>query len=175
MAEAYYRVLPKRLEKFGLKVAPEKTRLLRFSRFRPGMQNRFSFLGFQFHWSTDRAGERRVKRRTDRKKQNRAMKDFTDWVKGHRHLPTKELFRQVTWKLRGHYNYFGFPGNSRSLWEYHSQVLATLFKWLRRRNNRRPSRKRRRSHRRRPGCCSRDTRCTGNSRRCHSRRKSGDR
>jgi RNA-directed DNA polymerase len=49
-AEAFYRVLPKRLAKFGLEVAPEKTRLLRFSRFHPGMRRRFAFLGFEFYW-----------------------------------------------------------------------------------------------------------------------------
>ena len=30
-AERFYRALPRRLEKFGLQVAPEKTRILRFS------------------------------------------------------------------------------------------------------------------------------------------------
>ena len=44
-AERFYRVLPKRLEKFNLKVAPEKTRLLRFSRFHPSMKRRFTFFG----------------------------------------------------------------------------------------------------------------------------------
>jgi hypothetical protein len=34
-AENFYRVLPKRLGKFGLEVAPEKTQVLRFSRFLP--------------------------------------------------------------------------------------------------------------------------------------------
>ena len=60
-ADALFRTLPKRLEKFGLQVAPEKTKRLCFSRFHPGMQHRFSVLGFAFHWSTER------------KKQNRAI------------------------------------------------------------------------------------------------------
>ena len=67
-AERFYRVLPKRLAKFNLQVAPEKTRLLRFSRFHPGMQRRFTFLGFEFFWMPDRQGVPRVKRRTARKK-----------------------------------------------------------------------------------------------------------
>jgi len=60
----------------------------------------------------DRQGERRLMKRTARKKLGRALKAFSDWVRTHRHLPTKELFRQVAWKLRGHFNYFGLPGNS---------------------------------------------------------------
>jgi hypothetical protein len=43
-------------------------------------------------------------KRTARKKLGRALKAFRDWVRTHRHLPTKELFRQVAWKLRGHFN-----------------------------------------------------------------------
>ncbi|MGH7422220.1 MAG: group II intron maturase-specific domain-containing protein, partial [Candidatus Methylomirabilales bacterium] len=127
---------PKRLAKFGLEVAPEKTRLLRFSRFHPGMRRRFAFLGFEFYWSVDRQGERRLMKRTARKKLGRALKAFSDWVRTHRHLPTKELFRQVAWKLRGHFNYFGLPGNSRSITEFHAKVLETLLKWLKRRNRR---------------------------------------
>jgi retron-type reverse transcriptase len=55
-AERFYRVLPRRLEKFNLQVAPEKTRLLRFSRFHPSMTRRFTFLGFEFAWRADRHG-----------------------------------------------------------------------------------------------------------------------
>jgi len=47
-AARFYRVLPKRLAKFRLKIAPEKTHLRRFSRFHPGMQRRFTCLGFEF-------------------------------------------------------------------------------------------------------------------------------
>jgi RNA-directed DNA polymerase len=41
-AERFYRVLPKRLEKFKLEVAPEKTRRLRFSGFHPSRKRRFT-------------------------------------------------------------------------------------------------------------------------------------
>jgi RNA-directed DNA polymerase len=42
-AEWFYAVLPERLAKFNLKVEPSKTKILRFSRFHPGMERRFSF------------------------------------------------------------------------------------------------------------------------------------
>jgi hypothetical protein len=48
-AERFYRAMSKRLEKFGLEVAPEKTRILRFSRFHPGLRRRFAFLGFELY------------------------------------------------------------------------------------------------------------------------------
>ena len=65
-AERFYRVLPKRLEKFNLQVAPEKTHLLRCSRFHPSMRRCFTFLGFEFTWTPDRQGVPRVTRRTAR-------------------------------------------------------------------------------------------------------------
>ena len=66
-AEWFYQALPQRLGKFKLEVASEKTRILRFSRFHPGMTRRFTFLGFEFYWTEDRQGVPRVKRRTARK------------------------------------------------------------------------------------------------------------
>ena len=135
-AQAFYRALPKRLGKFRLEVAPEKTQLLRFSRFHPSRKRTFVFLGFEYYWDLDRQGERRLKRRTARAKITRSLKDFTEWVKTHRHLLTKKLFAGVARKLRGHYNYFGLPGNYQGIREYHLKVLDILFKWLKRRNRR---------------------------------------
>src|SRR5215510_1054137 len=59
-AERFFRVLPKRLAKFHLQVAPEKTHLCRFSRFHPSTKRRFTFLGFEFCWTPDRHGVPRV-------------------------------------------------------------------------------------------------------------------
>ena len=42
-AEQFVAVLPERLEKVGLMVEPSKTQILRFSRFHPGMEQRFTF------------------------------------------------------------------------------------------------------------------------------------
>ncbi len=46
-AESFYRDLGERLGKFGLKVAPDKTRILRFCRFDLNGSGRFDFLGFE--------------------------------------------------------------------------------------------------------------------------------
>ncbi|MCG5549565.1 reverse transcriptase domain-containing protein [Halorhodospira halochloris] len=66
-AARFYRVVPRRLMRFGLQVAPEKTRMMRFSRFHPGLRRRFDFLGFELYWNRDRRGELRVMKRTARK------------------------------------------------------------------------------------------------------------
>lgn len=138
-AERFYRVLPKRLAKFGLEVAAEKTRVLRFSRFHPSMKRRFIFLGFEFYWMPDRQGIPRVKRRTARKKLHAACRRIKTWIRDHRHLSGKEFFRGLNRRLQGHYRYYGVRGNSRSLYRFYEWAIECTFKWLNRRGGKRRS------------------------------------
>jgi RNA-directed DNA polymerase len=138
-AERFYRVLPKRLAKFNLQVAPAKTRLLRFSRFHPGRQRRFTFLGFEFSWKPDRHGVPRVTRRTARKKLHAACRRIKEWIRQHRHLPGRAFFQRRNTRLRGHYNYYGVRGNSRALHRFCNWAMDCTFKWLNRRGGKRRS------------------------------------
>ena len=138
-AEAFYRVLPKRLKKFNLEVAPEKTRRLRFSRYHPSMTRRFTFLGFEFFWKEDRQGKPRVMRRTARKKLQGACRRIREWIKLHRHLPGRKFFDGLNARLRGHYNYYGVRGNSRALSHLYGWARDCAFKWLNRRGGKRRS------------------------------------
>ena len=138
-AERFYRELPMRLEKFKLGVAPEKTRILRFSRFHLSMKRRFTFLGFEFFWKEDRNGTPRVMRRTARKKLQGACRRVKEWIKTNRHLPGREFFRGLNARLQGHYNYYGVRGNSRSLYRFFAETIKCTFKWLNRRGGKRRS------------------------------------
>ena len=138
-AERFYRVLPKRLEKFNLEVAPDKTGLLRFSRFHPSMKRRFIFLGFEFYWKADRQGTPRVMRRTARKKLLGACRRIKEWIVLNRHLPGSIFFEGLNARLRGHYNYYGVRGNSRSLYRFFKWTVGCVFKWLNRRGGKRRS------------------------------------
>jgi group II intron reverse transcriptase/maturase len=136
-AERFYRVLPKRLAKFNLEVASEKTRILRFSRFHPRSKQRFVFLGFEFQWKLDRQGAPRVKRRTARMRLQAACRRIKEWIKLNRHLPGGEFFERLNARLRGHYNYYGVRGNSHSLYRFYGWAMKCAFKWLNRRSWRR--------------------------------------
>ena len=138
-AERFYRVLPKRLKKCNLQVATEKTSLRRFSRFHPGMKQRVTFLGFEFAWMPDRQGVPRVMRRTARKKLQAACQRLTVWIKRHRHLLEREFFQRLNARLRGHYNYYGVQGNSRSLNRFFRWAMDCTFKWLNRRGGKQSS------------------------------------
>jgi len=65
-------ILPKRLEKYGLSMHPEKTKLLELD-FRPPRRREagkptFDFLGFTFYWGKSRKGKLIAKVKTVRKK-----------------------------------------------------------------------------------------------------------
>lgn len=138
-AERFYRVMPQRLEKFGLRVAPEKTRILRFSRFHPGLRRRFAFLGFELYWARDRRGELRVMKRTARKKLQQAKRRMKEWIRANRHLPGRQFIKELNRRLVGHYNYFGLRSNEKSLNSFYGWTLQCAFKWLNRRGGKRSS------------------------------------
>ncbi len=135
-AERFYKVLPKRLKKFNLDVAEDKTSLMRFSRFHKGRKRHFVFLGFEFYWGTDSNGKARLRRRTARKKQKAALTEYYQWIKKMRSFKLNEWLPQLKRKLVGFSNYFGLPDNSRSLNYVHNYVLHSLYKWLNRRSGR---------------------------------------
>jgi group II intron reverse transcriptase/maturase len=138
-AERVYRELPKRLRRFGLEVAPEKTQILSFSRFDPGKERRFAFLGFEFYWEPDRKGVPRVKRRTARKKLRVACQRIKEWIRTNRHQPGRDFFRGLNARLRGHYNYYGVRGNFESVSRFYQWAIGNAFKWLNRRGGKRRS------------------------------------
>jgi RNA-directed DNA polymerase len=136
-AEAFFQVLEVRLEKFGLQLAADKTRVLHFSRSHQPGSSRFDFLGFEFRWDVDRAGTPRVVRRTSRKKLRNSIANFAQWCRQNRNVRLKLLFPQLNRKLRGYYNYYGVHGNAVGLKQFHSRAIEILFKWLNRRSQRR--------------------------------------
>lgn len=134
-AERFYRVLGKRLEKFGLELSAEKTRVIAFDRGQ-SKQEGFEFLGFEFRWGQDRQGKAHVKRRTSRKKLRSSLDRFTEWCRQKRHCPVKEWFKEMKPKLQGYYNYYGVSGNYASLQQFFGEAMQILRKWFNRRSQR---------------------------------------
>ena len=114
-AMRFYRALGKRLGKYGLKLAMDKTRVMSFSRFRKYEKTCFDFLGFEFRWGTNRRGTDQLQRRTSRKRLQRSVANFTIWIKENRHRRLPGLFKDLRAKLRGYYNYYGVVGNLETL------------------------------------------------------------
>mgnify|MGYP005851850943 CR=1 FL=1 len=138
-AVRFYRTLPKRLKKFSLDVADEKTNCLPFSRQHLRKGKRFTFLGFEFYWERDRKGLPRVKRRTAPKKLQGACRRIKEWIKDNRHLPKRDFVRGLNQRLTGHYRYYGIIGNGHSITRFYHWAMECVFKWLNRRGGKRRS------------------------------------
>lgn len=136
-ADKFYRVLEKRLDKFGLTLSTEKTRIIKFNRHKKKDGNRFCFLGFEFYWDKDLNGKDNLKRRTDPKKLKTSLKNFKIWCRESRNFRLRKLFCLLNSKLRGYYNYYGLIGNYDRMSKFFFHAMRTLYKWLNRRSQRR--------------------------------------
>lgn len=135
-AQRFYKVLGKRLAKFGLKLSEEKTKLIRFGRSEKERNKTFDFLGFEYQWTKNRQGKRYIKLTTSRKKLKSSLQNMRKWCKENRHQPLKKFFEKLKTKLQGYYNYYGIAGNWRAIGAFHYWVEKTLVKWLNRRSQR---------------------------------------
>jgi RNA-directed DNA polymerase len=133
-AERFVQELGARLKKFGLELAADKTRMMRFGRNGGPHNGRFDFLGFQFYWRTSRRGRKLVQRRTSPKKLRGSIARFTEWIRKKRHTKLPKLMKTLARKYRGYWNYYGVRGNSKSLEQFYQQTLWILYKWLNRRS-----------------------------------------
>ena len=125
-ARRFWRVLPLRLGKFGLRLNVQKTHLLAFGKrqawqaFRDGTRlPTVDYLGFTHYWGRSRTGKARLKRKTSKKRLRRALVDLNKWLhqeRNARKLP--DLWQAISRKMRGHFNYFGVTDNSPALYRF---------------------------------------------------------
>jgi group II intron reverse transcriptase/maturase len=140
-AERVMAVLGKRLERYGLRLAPDKTRLLDFRRPPRDQQHgkgpsTFDFLGFTHYWRRSRDGKWHPAWKTRTKSLRKAIVALQAWCKKNLHLPIPEQHAALTRRIQGHFNYFGVNGNHKSLATLKYKVERSWFRWLRRRSQR---------------------------------------
>lgn len=136
-AQRMMRVLPKRFEKFGLSIHPDKSKMINFkwtSKFSDKCENgTFDFLGFTHYWGRSRSGNWVIKRQTMKKRQARAMRNLFIYCRNNKHEPVPEQHRKLRSKLHGLYNYYGVIGNYRALQVLYEHVRVVWRRWLGRR------------------------------------------
>lgn len=139
------KVLPKRLQKYGLEMHPDKTRLVEFKQPGNGEKNykqgnrpdTFDFLGFTHFWKKSRKGRPIIGKKTIRSRLTRALMRINEWCKKNRHQKIDLQHHTLCSKLRGHYNYYGVNGNYGMLAMYLINVERIWRKWLERRGRKR--------------------------------------
>jgi RNA-directed DNA polymerase len=141
-ARAFQSVLPKRLARFSLAVAEEKTKLLRFGRFARGDSTRagegapgtFDFLGFTHYCGRSRAGRFKLKRKTATKKMRAKLRDLKAWFHTKLTTPRGEVWATFQAKLQGHYQYYGINDNWPGLMTFQRRARKLAKRWMNRRS-----------------------------------------
>jgi len=139
-------VLEKRFEKYGLRVHPDKTRLIDFRKplGQPrggaggnGGPGSFDYLGFTHYWGATRRGRQVIWWKTATSRVARSIKSIATWCRANRHSRVTEQHKTLCAKLRGHYQYYGVTGNWRCLSGFLDAVEGVWRKWLDRRSQKR--------------------------------------
>jgi hypothetical protein len=139
-ANRVLKALRRRLERFGLSLNDEKTRLVSFARPLAGRNGgtAFDFLGFTFYWGRSLNGHAIPKVKTSCKRLRTSLARVRAWASTVRSrqglLP---IWRTFCAKVRGHLRYYGVSFNHRALATFITQATRIMYKWLNRRSQRR--------------------------------------
>jgi group II intron reverse transcriptase/maturase len=131
-----------RLAQFGLRLNEKKTRLIEFGRFAAERRAKrgerrpetFDFLGFTHYCGQTKDGRFIIKRKTQRKRMTRKLKELRIEARRRMHWLIGEQQRWLSAVLRGHYAYYGVPTNFRSISIFAYEVRKLWFRVLRRRS-----------------------------------------
>jgi group II intron reverse transcriptase/maturase len=141
-AEKFYDMLKPRLEKFGLQLAEEKSKIIRFGKGaaeeceKNKRPETFDFLGFTFICGKTRKGNFTTKVITSNKKLKVKRQNVKKWLHSVMHEKIPDIIKRLNVKLRGHYQYYGVSGNIKKLQEFMYYVTGRLFRALKRRSQR---------------------------------------
>ena len=129
-AERFRREVAQRLEEFGLKPHPEKTRLIEFGRFARDNRSRkgegkpqtVDFLGFTHCCGTTRKGKFMVFRLTSAQRLRAELQAVKIEPRRRMHRPIPQQGKYLRAVVAGHGRHFGVPGNGARLSAFRFQV-----------------------------------------------------
>lgn len=143
-ARSFLSAMTERLAQFDLEIEPSKTVLLRFGSQAlalpvsdPSAPRTFSFLGITHFVGRSRRGRFVVGRKTEGKRMRKQLKHLSERLRELRAQGGAAMTAFLQRHLRGHIQYYGVSGNSRSVVGYIYFATELLFKWLNRRSQRR--------------------------------------
>ena len=143
-AVRFQRAVAERLGQFGLKLHPDKTRLIEFGRFTrenrrrrgAGKPDTFDFLGFTHCCGQTRTGGFTVLRLTSAKRMRAKLKDVKLELRRRWHHGVAAQGQYLRAVVVGHGRYFGVPRNSARLSAFRFQVARLWHRALCRRSQR---------------------------------------
>lgn len=140
-AERVMTVIGQRMQRFGLTLHPDKTRLVPFyppERRKKGEpeEETFDFLGFTAYWRRGYKGGWSFRLKTRTARLRRAITSINEFCRSRRHEPVEQQHAGLCRRLEGHMNYFGVSGNTESLSSLVYWAARSWRKWLNRRSQR---------------------------------------
>ncbi len=129
-AERFLSEFQERLAKFGLKLHPDKTRLIEFGRFAranrrergEGKPESFTFLGFTHRCGTNSRGNFVIWRQTARQKLEAKLQQVKQTLRERMHDPVPAVGEWLGRVLTGFYQYHAVPGNWASLYRFRERL-----------------------------------------------------
>ena len=143
-AEQYLRDVRERLDRFGLSLHPDKTRLVEFGRFAfanrrrrgAGKPDTFDFLGFTHFCTQTRRGRFRLGRKPIANRVNRTLARIDKVLRKRWHHDIWEIGAWLGRVCQGWLNYFAVPGSARFLRAFRRRLQRLWMRALRRRSQR---------------------------------------
>ena len=143
-AERFYKVLPKRLEKYGLKLHEDKSSLQKSGdREAKAAETRgerlptYKFLGFLCYWGKSRHGRWRLKYKSRADRFTGKLKGLREYLRKSLNQETKSTIQRVKRIVVGWINYHAISDNQRRVSSFIQMSKRALFRWINRKGGQR--------------------------------------
>ncbi|MBP9727548.1 MAG: group II intron reverse transcriptase/maturase [Gammaproteobacteria bacterium] len=133
------KALKGRLNKYGLELNADKTKVVKFNKwdFPKVKHQTFDYLGFTFYIRKSRKGYAHIAVKTSYKRLCSKLGKVKQWCKTNRHKgKLRALWDIFNAKIRGHIQYYGVTFNTRCVSKFVYQATRIFFKWINRRSQR---------------------------------------
>lgn len=143
-AERFYKVLPKRLEKFGLKLHKDKSQIIpagHVAALRANQSGKrlptFNFLGFTCYWGKSRKGYWRLKFTSRKDRFAAKLKGLRDFLWKNLNGDRVKTLKTAVRVIKGWINYHSISDNQRRVSQFVHQGRRIILRWLRRQGGKR--------------------------------------
>ena len=133
------RALKGRLNKFGLQLNVEKTKVVKFNKweFPRVKQGVFNYLGFTFYIRRSRKGQTHIAIKTARERFYSKLRKVKQWCRENKDKDKlQSLWQTFNSKVRGHCQYYGVSLNADRVYAFVYQATGIFFTWMNRRSQR---------------------------------------
>jgi RNA-directed DNA polymerase len=144
-ADRFYKVLPKRLEKYGLQLHADKSSLLksgsmeaREAEERGERLQTYKFLGFICYWGKNRDGKRwRLKFKSRGDRFTTKLRELREYLKKSLSQDTKTTILRVKQVVVGWINYHAISDNQRRVNSFLEESKKAILNWINRKGGKR--------------------------------------